>query len=335
MAALTPKAFLSDPKAQDILSLFIQSPDRFRADSFIAKHAQKVFGTNDAKHVRWNRVRATDLSVEKLPGILESLLSPSLFSQKEITIIADAENLKSSCDESLRKTLSEASHLEGALYFVGTKPPAKSDLKKFFQKREAYIAIPQLQPAEAQKWVTKRCKEIGFEKVEERLAVIVSEMADNDVDKMNSALEQLYVYSASAASVDRFAELFPSVPTPNEFVLQETIAQGRVEEADLAISELLRQGKSPFFLLAILGRSFRTLSQVVMLKQAKKTPQQIALHLELKPWMIKKQWSFAGRYKAQHVTEILEGLLECENRLKAKSLGPELIFSRLVRRLAP
>ncbi|MCB0354796.1 MAG: hypothetical protein KDD64_14775, partial [Bdellovibrionales bacterium] len=80
---------------------------------------------------------------------------------------------------------------------------------------------------------------------------------------------------------------------------------------------------------------FRTLSQVVMLKQAKKTPQQIALHLELKPWMIKKQWSFAGRYKAQHVTEILEGLLECENRLKAKSLGPELIFSRLVRRLAP
>lgn len=343
---INAKKLLSTLSRETPLPLvFIFAPDRVRRERGVLHLVKKWHGSTLARSYSQNdclsRIDAQNFNSKSFSELKDKLTSLTLFSQKNIFVIENADCLKADLAKKLI-TIFETVSDSINVFVTGNKPGANSPLLKFARTTAACLEFDSMSEDDLSKWAKRELAQAGFPELEGSTIPCLLEIGNHDPDQVSAAIEQLSLY----LDVDRshplqrplerkdILELFLFHPDPVEFELVDKLTAGRRADAEVLLRSLLSAGKNEFLLLSLIARSFSQFLIVNRLARIGRGEAQIREALKLPPWLAKKVISAAKRYSGQQLQAAHGAIVAADGKLKGKSLGAEAVFSDLFDRLA-
>jgi DNA polymerase-3 subunit delta len=124
------------------------------------------------------------------------------------------------------------------------------------------------------------------------------------------------------------------VQEANVFAMVDAILEFKAGVAEQLLEQLLQQGATPAYLLAMLSRQVRMIVRVKDLKSQGKSEAEIQNKLALaSDFVLRKTSEQAGRYSLARLKEVYHKLLEADLAIKTGRLDPELALNILIAEL--
>lgn len=319
------KELFSGPKLPSLL--VITSPDsvrRSRALQFIIEQLAN-------QRLSHKSFAFSDMHKESVKPFLSELREPSLFDPHRVGLIRNIEKAKAADIDPVTKCIAELP--QGVtLLLVGADLPNSQAFKKGVA--EYHVAFEPLKGAELSRWTEREFSLQGIQGVSDTLVEYIIAAAEEDPDKISSALEKYTLYlNGEDASISTLQNLFPSQLHASDFELAESILNAPRAKTEVLLQRLLSQGSSPFMLMGLLGKTWLSLSGITALSQKGLSSNEIRSHLGISPWLFTRYLPLAKRLTPELAAKGTEALLKADLTLKDRSLGPAAVFSELAQKL--
>jgi DNA polymerase-3 subunit delta len=223
------------------------------------------------------------------------------------------------------------------LIFVETKTLHGNNpiLRQAQRASDAYVeefGVPN--PRTIAGWITHRVKGKGAE-IQSGAAVALSAYAGDDLRLLDQEIEKLLTYTnrrpITEADVRR---LVPAATESDIFAMVDALGQRKGDAALMRLHELLEAGESPIYLLYMITRQFRILTQVKeLLRQGVPAPT-VASRLSLHPFVAKKAQAQAKNFSLEQLANAYRRILGADEAIKTGKLDAELALDLLVADLA-
>lgn len=223
------------------------------------------------------------------------------------------------------------------LVFVETKTLHVNNpiLRQARDQSDAYVEeFTVLKPRMIAGWITQRVKGKGAE-IEARAAAALSAYGGEDLRLLDQEIEKLLAYTNGAPITE--ADVRRVVPTATEsdiFAMVDALGQRKGHQALIRLHELVEAGEPATYLLYMITRQFRILTQVKELLNQGVPPPTVASRLSLHPFVAKKAQAQARNFSLTQLEGIYSRILDTDEAIKTGRLDAELALDLLVAELA-
>ncbi|MCB0335191.1 MAG: DNA polymerase III subunit delta [Bdellovibrionales bacterium] len=306
--------------------LVIIADDPLRAERVL----QKIFADAYKDH---KIIDAQNLKEKEWQAIEVDLLSVSLFATPKVIVVRNAHKLVKAMTERLAQaaeTLSPGTHL----VVCGNKFPKENPLRKRAQKLKCLVDLPPFKADELLKWTKNELARNRLTKVPHSVINSIIKQADGSPAAIADICEHCSLYvDGDELSEAAYEQLFLEQAELKDYGLLDALQARQKAQAKLLCTQLIRQGRSPFILLAMIARNYQQYAKFIGLKMQGRTDDEVVHELKLQPWLLKKLQIGARGISTHRLHKAFHAIFEADLRLKDKSLGDEAIMSELVDRL--
>lgn len=275
----------------------------------------------------------------QLAGLIESLrdesASLSLFAAHRFILVDGVEQ----CDAATQRGLAELIAALGSdvsLLLGADKLPATHPVIRAAGKKYPVITLAPLNDNDLRRWIEKQLKNAGIGEVEDKSIEQLIRISGKFPDELARMVDYLATYlDGESLSSKVINKLFFSSPESNEFELIDALGTENPGALELLLKRNLDQGKSPFLLIGLLNRIFSNYLAITLLRAQGVQPIAIREQLAISAWVFDKYQRAVRRYSAAKLRQCLEAILHADQRLKNRSLGPDLVLSELMASLSP
>jgi len=193
--------------------------------------------------------------------------------------------------------------------------------------------FPLLRGKDLKVWVRRRVKEEDAD-ITPQAVNLLAELIGGDLWAMDGEIQKLLLYSQGRpVSEDDVRQLVSHVQEASIFALVDAVAEGRTESAQRILHRLYDEGVAPIYILTMITRQFRLISQAIDLRKGL-SRLQIQDSLGLKSsYSLDKTLSQAKLYDFEGVKQAYDKLLETDLAIKTGKYSGKLALELLVTEL--
>lgn len=157
-------------------------------------------------------------------------------------------------------------------------------------------------------------------------------MTGNDMENIANELEKLISYTMDKSAVERTdVEAVCTVTTESKiFEMIHAVAEKQQRKALELYYDLLALKEPPLRILFLVARQFNQLFLVKDLREQGCDQMTIAAKLGLKPFIVKRSISQAGRFTKETLQQMVKDCVEAEEAVKTGRLGELLAVEMLI-----
>jgi len=314
-------------------SIAVVAPDLVRRERLV-EMLLKPFA-NLADPIAVKRLRGEDLSPRILEELKNDLQTVSLFSPQRYFIVREVDRANAAAQKELPKILED---IPTGSHIIVTAADLKqtNPLHKLFSKANRLIALPALEGIDLKRWIQKELKNAALTDIENAVPDAIADVGDDSPDKILGIIERLSLYLGEGkVTVKDVRSLYSATPDPNEFALIDAIAGSNPAGIEVLLHELFEDGKNPFLLLSLLGRTFSNFLVIKRLLDSGRSPGDVRQLMGMTQWVFDKQVQGLRRYTAPQLAKALGAIVRADSKLKNKSLGTDEVIGGLCIELRP
>lgn len=182
-------------------------------------------------------------------------------------------------------------------------------------------------------WIKRRVKEKGGD-IQSGAVMLLAAYGEDDLRLLDQEIEKLLTYTGNQTITERDVRLLVPATTESDiFAMVDALGQRNHREAVTRLHELVEAGESPIYLLYMITRQFRILTQVKELAGQGKHQSAIQSDLGLHPFVVKKALGQARNFSLSQLQAIYHKILETDEAIKTGQLEQELALDILVAEL--
>lgn len=291
---------------------------------------EKIFGVNFKDHETLDTAIIKDKEWHEIEA---KLLNVSLFQEPKIIHLKNGHKLTK---KNIERLLKLVDNLAPGTNLILSANKIKKDnlLRKKAQKLKALIELAGFKSNELFKWTKNELARNGIVKTPDSIVTAIIQRGDESPSQIASICEHCSLFSDSESlTEDDFQALFPEESELKDYGLLDLIQNRKKTEAKLLCTRLIRQGRSPFLLLAMISRNYQQYAKFIGLKSAGCSDDEVSNQLKVQPWLFKKIQTNVRGFTSYRLQRAFRAIFEADLRLKDKSLGDEAIMGELVDRL--
>ena len=248
--------------------------------------------------------------------VLETVRTGSLFVQKRVVVVRNAEAMKGEGD-ALAAYLDDPTP-ELTLIIVAAKPDKRKGVWRLLSERATVKAADPLKGRALRAHVAERIKRRGLRITDDGLFEML-ERVGSDLQRLNGELDKLEAFAQGqprALGADEVASVLGRGLARPLYKLGDALAARRPAEALELVEELLGDGEPPLLVLSTLHRALRTARGARALAQARVPREAVAARLRVPPFKVDDVLEAGRRWSEEDLKVALCALDQADRRMK-------------------
>ena len=313
---------------------FLYGPDTYRSRqklNEIVEHYKKI-------HKSGLNLKHFDLKEGNFQDFQNEIQSVSMFAEKKLVVLRDAlsnENFK----ENFLKISKKIIESKDIILFYEDGEVPKDEFSEFLKKRGKSQEFQLLDGERLKNWIKKELENYGA-KIEPRALELLISYVGNNLWQMSNEIKKLVNYKSNKrvdeaiASSPPFANariievkdielLVKPKIEPEIFKTIDAIASRNKKQALELIHKHLEKGDNPLYLLSMINFQFRNLLTIRDLIEKNKSPYALSKEAKLHPYVIKKSYSQAQKFKIDELKKIYQKIFQVDLAIKTGKVEPE------------
>jgi DNA polymerase III subunit delta len=308
-------------------------------------------------------VESLDCEETELEGVIEELMTPSLFSVNRVTLL---RHFKLTADSKLAREVERCLAMGLApgqsLVIAAAKVDKRLKLAKLIEDQGNAIELAPFDDAGMRAWIGERFKEEG-KSASSGVAEVLRDLRGDDLRSLDAEIDKIVTYVGQAATItedDLYAVVGRS-RTEKIFELLSQVMSKRAADALATIADLLDAGETGTRIVGYLGREIRWLAEVKLFMRAEPglwdagmTPNEFTREVlpRIKAWagankisdsdafLRRKPYAVYCRFKEAQgcdlagLVRMLEGLVEANRLIVSTSMQDKIALESFVAGLA-
>lgn len=277
----------------------------------------------DSEDLEWKTVR-------------DELLTVSMFGDRRVVLVEDAEDFVSENRTALEKYLEKPSKKSLLVLDVGSFPKT-TKLFKAVDKLGLLIECTELQGADLTRWIQATVKERSGKQITRDAAMLLPELAGTHLGLLEQEIDKVAAYAGERPQIDSedVRKVVGGWKAETTWVMLDAVREGNLGFALVNLDKLLASGEHPIKLLGGIAFNFRKLAIATELSR-----QGMPLSAALKqagvfPYQISAAENYLRRVGRPHAEQISRWLLETDLNLKGGARTSErLLLEQLFLKLS-
>ncbi len=309
---------------------------------------KKSIGNSEMLATNTNVLDGGQITVDELRAVCES--APFLSDKRLVIIHGLLERFAVRANASRAKSTKKSDHHSAGYEALGdclTKIPettvlilVESEVKdtnpllKMVSAKANMKSFPILSSSELRQWISKHVTEDGGTITPQAINLLVRLVGSN-LWIMSSELNKLVSYAANRPIEEKDVKTLVSYTQQTSvFTLVDAIMEFNTHEAEAFLQQLLKQGATATYLLAMLYRQMRLIVRARDLKKQGLKEMEIRQRLGVtSEYVVRKTLEQAGRYSMPRIKQVYQQLLETDLAIKTSKYDGELALNILIAEL--
>ena len=320
---------------------FLEAPGESKIGPIVVVYGKDRFFKHEVVHQLIPLVLGADhdeLSVSRLSGdklelktVVDSLLTVSMWSPKQIVIVEDADEFVSNNREGLENYLDRPAKKSILILDVTTFASNTRLAKKTASIGLSVECNPLKEPAVVG-WVSKNCQRRHGKKIDRQAAQLMVELLGVDLGSIDQELAKLSAYVGNAPSIDAGAveRLVGGWKMETTWKMLDAVRDGNVGVAIELLDKLLTAGEHPLKLFGGINFVFRPIAKATELSRQGTQLNEALAQAGTKPFVIAPTAAYLKRITRRRAEQIYDWLLEADIGTKGASPLPEQIQAELL-----
>ncbi|MBN3930575.1 DNA polymerase III subunit delta [Streptomyces verrucosisporus] len=320
MAGKTRKSSTDDPLAPVTLAVGQEDLLLDRAVRQVIDAARAADADTDVRELAPADLR---------PGTLAELTSPSLFAERKIVVVRDAQDLAADTVKDVKAYLgSPAEEITLVLVHAGgAKGKGLLDAARKAGARE--VACPKMtKPADRQAFVRGEFRAAGRSATPEACQALV-EILGSDLRELAGACSQLTADVEGTIDEAVVARYYSGRAEASSFTIADRAVEGRLPEALEALRWSLSTGVAPVLVTSALAQGVRGIGRLMSAPRGMR-PGDLARELGMPPWKIDRVRQQMRGWSAAGVSAALRAVAEADAAVKGGGDDPEYALEKAV-----
>lgn len=319
MARKTDTADMSDPLAPLTLAVG-------QEDLLLDRAVQQVVAAARASDADTD---VRDLTPDQLqPGTLAELTSPSLFAERKVVVVRNAQDLSADTIKDVKAYL--ASPVEEItlvlLHAGGAKGKGLLDAARKMGARE--VACPKMtKPADRLSFVRSEFRTIGRSATSEACQALVDSIG-SDLRELASAVSQLAADVEGTIDEAVVGRYYTGRAEASSFTVADRAVEGRAAEALEALRWSLATGVAPVMITSALAQGVRAIGKLSSARGGR--PADLARELGMPPWKIDRVRQQMRGWTPDGVAAALTAVAAADAGVKGGGDDPEYALEKAV-----
>ncbi len=204
---------------------------------------------------------------------------------------------------------------------------------KLFQKLNSFKysqEFKKLPDYKVIEWIQGKFKEEDKD-IDKKLANKMFALVGNRLRLLSNEISKISSYNKERDIEEESIDKLVSASLNDDiFLFSDKLANKKKIEAVKLLNEQLRSGANPVYLLTMIIRQFRILLQIKSALEENIPQTNLAKHLSLHPFIIKKSIASAQLYSLEELKLIYQKLLSLEKKIKSSGLKPQTLLNLFV-----
>jgi len=299
--------------------IFLYGQDTYRSRrklNEIIEHYKKI-------HRSGLNLKYFNLSEKGFEDFKDEFQSISMFAEKKLMVLEEAftnQNFKENFLKNSKKFIDS----KDIILFYETKETPRSDsLFKFFKKYAKSQEFKLLEGENLKSWVKREIENYKV-KINPLALEKLTDYVGNDLWQMANEIRKLVSYKKNKKVEAKDVELLvkPKIE-PEIFKTIDAIASKNKKQALELIHKHLEKGDNPLYLLSMINFQFRNLLTIRDLIEKNKSPYTLLKEAKLHPFVIKKSYSQAQKFKIEELKKIYQKIFQVDLAIKTGKVEPE------------
>ncbi len=264
--------FLKQPaktKIQTAVAIF--GEERFLRQSCLSAVAKQVLGDKEGNEICLTRFEGKDAD---LKSVLDELLTISMWGDKRLVVVDEADDFVTKHRPSLEKFL-EKPPKKSVLLLIVKKWPKTTRLYKLVEKIGLNLSCEPLKDSEIPRWLIDTAREQFEKDLDRPAASLMLELAGGSLGLLEQELSKLssYVGDKKRITSEDVTKLVGGWRTETTWAMVDALIAGQVGEALTCLDKLLAAREAPMMILGGMAFKFRQLSHATEIaRQGTKLP---------------------------------------------------------------
>ncbi|MBB1251984.1 DNA polymerase III subunit delta [Streptomyces sp. OF3] len=315
-----PKAAADDPLAAVTLAV---GQEELLADRVVRQVVAAARAADPETDVR-------DLAPGVLqPGMLAELTSPSLFAERKVLVVRQAQDLSADTVKEVKAYLAEPVEevLLVLLHAGGAKGKGLLDAARKAGAREVPCA-KLTKPAERLSFVRGEFRALGRSATPEACQALVDAIG-SDLRELASACAQLVADVEGTIDETVVARYYTGRAEASSFAVADRAVEGRAAEALEALRWALATGVAPVLVTSALAQGVRAIGKLASARSGMR-PADLARELGMPPWKIDRVRQQMRGWSADGVATALRAVAEADAAVKGGGYDPAYALEKAV-----
>ncbi|MFG2953060.1 DNA polymerase III subunit delta [Streptomyces sp. NPDC048291] len=271
-----------------------------------------------------------DLNPEQLqPGTLAELTSPSLFAERKVVVVRNAQDLSADTVKDVKAYLgAPAEEITLVLLHAGgVKGKALLDAARKAGARE--VACPKMtKPADRLAFVRAEFRALGRSATPEACQALVDAIG-SDLRELASAVTQLAADVEGTIDEAVVGRYYTGRAEASSFTVADRAVEGRTAEALEALRWSLATGVAPVMITSALAQGVRAIGKLAGARGGQR-PADLARELGMPPWKIDRVRQQMRGWTPDGVAVALRAVAEADAGVKGGGDDPEYALEKAV-----
>lgn len=271
-----------------------------------------------------------DLNPDQVqPGTLAELTSPSLFAERKVVVVRNAQDLSADTVKDVKAYLgSPAEEITLVLLHAGgVKGKALLDAARKAGARE--IACPKMtKPADRLAFVRSEFRALGRSATPEACQALVDAIG-SDLRELASAVTQLVADVEGTIDEAVVGRYYTGRAEASSFTVADRAVEGRTAEALEALRWSLATGVAPVMITSALAQGVRAIGKLAGARGGQR-PADLARELGMPPWKIDRVRQQMRGWTPDGVAVALRAVAEADAGVKGGGDDPEYALEKAV-----
>jgi DNA polymerase-3 subunit delta len=265
-----------------------------------------------------------------LAAIIDDACTVPFFGNKKVILVKDAGKIASHSEEVLLAYVKNPSP-KTILIFTGDTIGLKNKHRPLLKKNGLVIECKQPYANAIPTWIQYMAQELG-NSIKEAAVHLLQESVGNRLQDIANELEKLSLYVGEGKEITREAigKAVSSLRVESIFELTDRVGSGKVPEALIALSQLMKSGEPPLKILAMITRQFRLLTKARSCLDQGMKQEKIKGALHVQDFIWRKLSPQANRFSREKLEKCYQLLLNADMGLKSRAISQKIILERLI-----
>ncbi|WP_345593878.1 DNA polymerase III subunit delta [Streptomyces marokkonensis] len=270
-----------------------------------------------------------DLTPDQLqPGTLAELTSPSLFAERKVVVVRNAQDLSADTVKDVKAYLgAPAEEITLVLLHAGgAKGKGLLDAARKAGARE--VACPKMtKPADRLAFVRAEFRTVGRSATPEACQALVDSIS-SDLRELASAVSQLTADIEGTIDEAVVGQYYTGRAEASSFTVADRAVEGRAAEALEALRWSLATGVAPVLITSALAQGVRAIGKVSSARGGRSVD--LSRELGMPPWKIDRARQQMRGWTPDGVSVALRAVAEADAGVKGAGEDPEYVLEKAV-----
>ncbi|TET84915.1 MAG: DNA polymerase III subunit delta [Candidatus Nealsonbacteria bacterium] len=299
--------------------IFLYGQDTYRSRrklNEIIEHHKKI-------HKSGLNLKYLNLNEKSFEDFKDEFQSISMFAEKKLIIFEEAFTNQNFKENFLKKSKKFVDSRDIVLFYETKETPRSDPLFKFLKKYTKSQEFELLEGENLKNWAKKEIENYKV-KIHPIALEKLIDYVGNDLWQMANEIRKLVSYRENKKIEVKDIELLvkPKIE-PEIFKTIDAIASKNKKQALELIHKHLEKGDNPLYLLSMINFQFRNLLTIRDLIEKNKSPYTLLGEAKLHPYVIKKSYSQAQKFKIDELKKIYQKIFQVDLAIKTGKVEPE------------